>query len=207
MNRIMRSLLVSLLLVYFLSLVFAETQEIALNVSQVTGIVNVTSDIEFNKILVGYEYKGKINVDWAIPEEALKGINAEKVVIDVSIKRGAETKSVTFLDENRTKEELSFDLVCLVVEDRCSENSTLRKSVDIVFIVNDDVSSLNALVIINSSLKKLERQATNQTVTGNVQQSQSLDTDSVLSTIRQNGVAIVAGIIALLLIIYLIKKI
>ncbi len=83
------------------------------------SLVSVKGDLEFSQVLPGYSYSKQITVEWAAPPEVLKGLDADRIPVQVNV--FSNSGLVDFLDSpgSVTAKNLSFTLACEVKDGAC----------------------------------------------------------------------------------------
>lgn len=159
-----------ILLLMLLPFVFAQNASLwdtrYVNVSTVTvnELIEVKTDFEnFNILLPGYEYEGKVNISVKFPFEALYGISTDKIFVFVHISGEKMNNSCTdfyFKDNNETIADKYIVLYCSVSNGNCSNSSVLTREIKTYFY-NKKIAGVNCTnngLVVNGSLYPFSRQ-------------------------------------------------
>jgi len=124
-------------LTYFLAVAF--TDELSLNFSYIERLVTYQGNVHFTELIPGALYNGTIDVNWAIPNSALSGIEAEALVVKVTA-AAPENSSVFFPVGGAQAKESTVYLQCKIANGACANNSTLRAIIPIATSSKADAS-------------------------------------------------------------------
>ncbi|MEK6923761.1 MAG: hypothetical protein AABW54_00800, partial [Candidatus Micrarchaeota archaeon] len=109
-----------------------QEQELSGNSSIVSQLVRVNGNVSFPLVIPGFEYASPLRVEWAVPQEALVGISAYNVTINVSMRPAASDSGVFFTTANGTATRLlEFQLFCILANASCAQASLLSQEVEV----------------------------------------------------------------------------
>lgn len=164
-----------LLLLSLVAACFAaeQTNEVVMSLNVVNGLVNVSGDSNFPALLTNYTYRGNLTISWAVPEDALKGVEADEAIVYVSMKPRNDDSHVTFRWRGRNYSSVAFTLRCSINEGRCSGGSHLNETVEALVRLNEP-KSLDEVILVEASTMPL----------GGMEESLG-DREAMLETIKE----------------------
>ncbi len=107
----------------------AVTTSFDASVSEARDLVKVTGDLSFSNVISGHDYQRSLNVALNLPDDSLKGIVSDKVVVHVVAQSTGDNSWIYFREGEKSYSVIAFDLVCVVVDEKCGGNSTLSKEI------------------------------------------------------------------------------
>lgn len=144
----------------FAGLLLASAGLVAADGSQGSGyqLVSVKGELEFTQVLPGYTYSKQLTVEWAAPPEVLKGLNADKVVVLVTVfsNDGLVDFEYSGADGGKVNgKKISFELSCVPKSGSCdASKSVLTKAIGAVLVVPSGAKSdFSEPIIVQSELK------------------------------------------------------
>jgi hypothetical protein len=106
------------------------------------------------QMLPGYEYSSDLSVNWAVPDSALVGIVADKVMIFVKVQTDGKSSQFYFKDNRTRRNETFLTLECVVSGGSCSSGSKLSQTVRIyTTLVDVSPSNGSGMIWVLASLK------------------------------------------------------
>ena len=78
----MTSLMGGLLVAYLLSASFVD--EVQLNVTSLQRLVSYDDSLNFTQLIPGELYNGSIRADWAVPRQAIAGLDGQSVAVKIT---------------------------------------------------------------------------------------------------------------------------
>ncbi len=128
------ALIIFVLLIQFIS---AQTQtsseiqelKIRINTTAVNELISVKSNFDQTALIPNYEYAANLNITWAIPEKALVGVTAPKVLIFVTVKINEKFVSFYFKESGVSTRSASFTLTCTISANKCANESNLTRNI------------------------------------------------------------------------------
>jgi len=152
----MRPIFLSFLLALAALASFAEPFNIPITGSSVQNLISVSWENTSGAYLPGYTYRSSFTVLWAIPNSALRNIDAKQV--DIYITASApENSTIAFAGAQLpSQRQTSFSLTCFVQNGACSPNSTLSKKTEFTLTPPTSQQQVSELISINASLSQQE---------------------------------------------------
>ena len=110
-----------------------EQQNITVSVTEASQLIQVAGDTAFNDVLPGYGYSRIISVNWNVPHDSLKSLDANEVKVFVRIAPSTNDSWIALKtkDMPKPRKKLSFELSCVNANGSCKEGSILSRQVTI----------------------------------------------------------------------------
>jgi len=156
------SVLVCLLFIssFCSSLVFAqdyEEQNLSISVSSIGKLIDLSTPLNLSDLIPYKEYSSKIVVEWAIPENALRGLKgADDVVIFVALQTSNESSFISFKEGDQPVTGITTLLRCKITNGTCGEGSELRKEIEYSITINKLGENFNDAIKVRASLMPTE---------------------------------------------------
>jgi len=122
---------------YLMAVVF--TDELSLNLSYIERLVTYQGNVSFTELIPGALYNGTINVNWAVPQSALSGIDAQTLAVKVTA-IAPENSSVFFPSGAAQSKEAVVYLQCKIAEGACANGSVLFAAIPVATSAKADAS-------------------------------------------------------------------
>ncbi len=131
-----------------------EEHILSFNVSEVSSLVSISSDINTTGLLPGYEYAYNLTIAWAVPNTALRNINASSVAIFIKIRPRANETNVYFRDPSLgTNETIRFfTLRCPVENSSCASSSVLVRKTSVFYFLTPGANISQEQFLITAQL-------------------------------------------------------
>lgn len=129
----------------------AQNDVITINAISLDKLVNVTADINFDKVLPNSEYSTDITVSWAVPDSALQNINEKVVYVYVGAKPRQNNTLLLFQKGNETYKEFYLALRCVIEDGICVNGSVLQDSFKVKLTALENMTLDDAVLITAST--------------------------------------------------------
>ncbi len=130
-----------------------QLEEVQFPVSTISRFVNIESDLNFSSMLPGHVYEGMLNISWAIPNDALKGVKEKEVEVFFSMVPRNSGSVVKFGWQNATMNRFAGSLKCIVENGRCGAASRLSERVMVKVTLDEEGKKLVEAIVINATMK------------------------------------------------------
>lgn len=163
----------------------AQNDIITINATSLEKLVNVTADIDFDKVLPNSEYSTDITVKWAVPDSALQNINEKVVYVYVGARPRQNNTLLLFQKGNETFKEFYLALRCVIENGTCVNGSVLQDSfkVKLTAIENmtlDDAVLITASTTQNRTNEIYKEKITLEAIIAELEDVQSLNSSDLL---------------------------
>ncbi len=173
-------LFIGVLVVMFGNLANAEFQDVKTTdvaASLTTSLISIDGDLNFDKVLPGYQYERNISISFALPPSGISDLSSVSSNVTAFVKISTllgENSSFVFSDDKSGEltKVVRFSLTCIVVNNSCSLPSIMTKSFVVKFNAPQTGYPYSDKVIVNASLQpiafdSLEQQFQNVSLTVN----------------------------------------
>jgi len=145
------------LLSLFAALAFAvgyEEHTLSFPVSEVPGLISVSTNINTTGLLPGYEYSYNLTVRWAVPAGSLANINADSATVFVKVRPAANASDVYFRDGALGANESTryFMLHCVIRNGSCASGSTLSQSAPVYYFLTPGANISQEQLVVSAQL-------------------------------------------------------
>lgn len=103
----------------------------ALAAAQAVPVVQMTTNLDVQDAIPGYNYSRSATVEWAVPAQMIQGLDGQTVA--VYVKLYAKPGSWVYFSDNR--QESAFELDCVVTQGACGLGSKLSRTVPLTLRV------------------------------------------------------------------------
>ena len=144
-NKLHTFSVIILILLANIPVVLAQEQQeikLKLNFTAVSELITVQSFFNQTDIIPNYEYESLIDVNWSIPDNAVEGLTANKVVVFVSTKINENSTGIYFKELDKQAKEIYFILNCQISNSSCNSSSILSRSIPFYLKINDTTASI-----------------------------------------------------------------
>ena len=139
----MTSLMGGLFLAYLLSASF--TDSVQLNVTPVQKLVDYTYSLGFSQLIPGELYNGSITADWAVPQQAIAGLDGQSVTVEVTASTG-QNSTISFPAASGAQaSDYEAYLRCDVENGSCANTSVLSAVIPVVASAVPDSAQLTQI--------------------------------------------------------------
>ncbi|MFH1520581.1 MAG: hypothetical protein ABID61_02980 [Candidatus Micrarchaeota archaeon] len=129
----------------------SQTDVIAINITSLEKLVDVTTDFNFANLLPNNEYSTDIMISWAVPDSALRNINKKEVYVYVNVKQKYDDTPILFQKGNYTYKQIYLALRCVIENGTCVNGSVLQDNFKVKWTLLDNVALNDAIVITAST--------------------------------------------------------
>ncbi len=156
-------LFIGVLVFMFGNLANAEFQDVKTTdvaASLTTSLISIDGDLNFDKVLPGYQYERNISISFALPHSGISDLSSASSNVTAFVKISTllgENSSFAF-DESKGSEltkVVRFSLTCIVVNNSCSPASITTKSFIVKFNAPQTGYPYSDKVIVNASLQPI----------------------------------------------------
>ncbi len=171
-------LFIGVLVVMFGNLANAELQDVKTTdvaASLTTSLISIDGDLNFDKVLPGYQYERNISISFALPPSGISDLSSVSSNVTAFVKISTllgENSSFVFHDDKSGEltKVVRFSLTCIVVNNSCSSPSIMTKSFVVKLNAPQTGYPYSDKVIVNASLQpiafdSLEQQFQNVSLT------------------------------------------
>jgi|GEM_PF-4309961 len=134
-ERYILSLVVLLSFASIANAVAAEERTINFSVSEVPGLITVSSDLNTTNLLPGFEYHYTLSVRWGIPNESLRAITADRIKLYINVRPVENNTFIYFKKDGEKIRQYFFVLECAIENDSCSNTSVLSKDIEVYYLL------------------------------------------------------------------------
>ncbi len=99
--------------------------------AQAVPLVKMTTNMNVQDAIPGYNYSRSATVDWTVPDSMIQGLDGQTV--SVYVKLYAKPGSWVYFSDG--KQESTFELDCVVTQGACGEGSKLSRTVPLTLRV------------------------------------------------------------------------
>jgi len=89
--------------------------------------IAVDGNLSFQKMIPGYNYSSQIKVSWAVPMDAVMGLEDQAVKVYVQARPFADNSWIVFEMAGKKRKVLTFEISCNVTDGACGIGSALVK--------------------------------------------------------------------------------
>jgi len=148
----MLSLMVLMGFASIASAVAVEERTINFTVSEVPGLIAVSTDLNTTNLLPGFEYHYTLSVRWGVPNESLRAIATDRIKIYINIHPVNNDTFIYFKKGGEKQQQCFFALECIVENNSCSNASTLSKDVEVYYLLTPGANVSVEQLAISASL-------------------------------------------------------
>ena len=117
------------------SAVSMEEKTLNFTVSEVPGLISVSTNLNTTNLLPGFEYNYTLGVRWAIPEESVSALTADEVKLYVKLQPAENGTNMYFKNGIVNVGQRYLSLRCSIVNHTCSNDSVLKKSTQVYYML------------------------------------------------------------------------
>lgn len=127
------------------------TEEIGLNLTSVNRLVEYEYVLGTNELIPEARYRGHIKARWAVPDSALRNIDAEMAVVEITA-FAKNSSQIVFISEGKESGQAKASLTCIIRNMTCAPESTLNTTIPFeVFTLPNQ--QLEASIMLKSEIK------------------------------------------------------
>jgi len=161
------------ILLILASLLCADSISIGVSISPNEKLITATGNLAFPAVLPGYNYTGNVTVNWAVPKDSLRGLQADEVIVYVraSVPRDS---GIILEAESDSGSEVLTTLTCKVQNLNCVNDSMLSRQIR-VLAPSSRNRNFSGNVSIEASLAPFRRTNAGSTPTGLIDSLTNVD--------------------------------
>ncbi|MDD5317518.1 MAG: hypothetical protein PHF51_02175 [Candidatus ainarchaeum sp.] len=130
-----------------------DTREFNFTVSQVPGLISVSSDANTTGLLPGFEYNYTLEVRWAVPGESLRAISASEVSVYILAEPANDSRQFYFRKGSVKVGRHYAKFTCLIENSSCSGASVLSKSIPVYYVMEAGSNRTSDRIVVQGSLE------------------------------------------------------
>ena len=164
------------------SAVSMEEKTLNFTVSEVPGLISVSTNLNTTNLLPGFEYNYTLGVRWAIPEESVSALTADEVKLYVKLQPAENGTNMYFKNGIVNVGQRYLSLDCKIVNHTCSNDSVLKKSTQVYYMLQPGGNVSIDQLSVTASLAPIADNATVEEANGLIAQLSAMSLSDGLSS-------------------------